>query len=253
MPGSFDGKIALVTGGGGGIGRATALAFAGEGAKVVIADFTEDAGARVAQEIVADGGEAVFVRTDVSSADDVAALIDAAVATYGRLDCAFNNAGIGDLGLPLHEITEEHWDHLLATNLKSVWLCMKYEIPQMRAQGGGAIVNTASQLGLVGKADAAAYVASKHGIVGLTRAAALENAAEGIRVNAVCPGIVDTGMGRKAVARDSAGLRQAAAGSLLGRAASPEEVAAGVLWLSSDTASFVTGIAMPIDAGATAR
>ncbi|HJN38548.1 MAG TPA: SDR family oxidoreductase [Chloroflexota bacterium] len=246
MPGSFDRRIALVTGGGG-IGRATAFAFAGEGAKLVIADFSEDAGDRVAREIVADGGEAVFVRTDVYSADDVA------VSTYGRLDCAFNNAGIGDLGLPLHEITEEHWDHLLAANLKSVWLCMKYEIPQMRAQGGGANVNTASQVGLFGKADAAAYVASKHGIVGLTRAAALENAAEGIRVNAVCPGIVDTGMGRKAVARDSGGVRQAAAGSLLGRAASPDEVAAGVLWLSSDTASFVTGIAMPIDAGATAR
>src|SRR5262245_17985126 len=177
MTGRVEGKVALVTGGASGIGRATALTFAREGAKLIVADMNADGGQQTVHMITEQGGEAIFVRTDVSQAVEVQALISTAVETYGRLDCAHNNAGIGSRPrAPLHECTEETWDRVLSINLKGVWLCMKYEILQMRTQGGGAIVNTASALGLVSMPNASAYVASKHGVVGLTKTAALEYA-----------------------------------------------------------------------------
>jgi NAD(P)-dependent dehydrogenase (short-subunit alcohol dehydrogenase family) len=245
----LSGKVALVTGAAEGIGAETARAFARSGAKVVAADINLEGCERTAKEIRDAGGEALAIRVDVSKEAEVAAMVRKAVDTYGRLDCAFNNAGTeGRLGL-LTDLTEEQWDLVLNTNLKGVWLCMKYELPQMMAQKSGAIVNTASLAGLMGIAPAPAYVASKHGIIGLTKSAALGAAPQGVRVNAVCPAAIETKMLNRFYGTDPAVIAQAAADHPVGRLGKPEDIAAAVLWLCSEAASFVTGHAMPVDGG----
>jgi NAD(P)-dependent dehydrogenase (short-subunit alcohol dehydrogenase family) len=249
----FEDKVALVTGGSSGIGRATALAFARAGASVVVADVAEDGGEETVELIKETGGVADFVRTDVSKAADVAALIRAAVSTYGRLDYAFNNAGTDGELAPTADCTEENWDRLIATNLKGVWLCMKHEIPQMLQQGSGVIVNMASVAGLVGFPGIPAYSASKHGIVGLTKAAALEYAKAGIRINAVCPGAIRTPMLTRFWANTPGIEAQLVALEPVGRLGEPEEIAEAVVWLCSNGASFMTGVAMPVDGGWTAQ
>ena len=249
MAGWLAGKVALVTGAGSGIGRASALTFAREGAKVVVADVVVEGGEETVGMIKTAGGEALFVKADVSQAVEVEALINKTLATYGRLDCAHNNAGIEGAVATTAECTEENWDRIIAINLKGVWLCMKYEIPQMLKQGGGAIVNTASGAGLVGIPRAGAYVASKHGVVGLTKTAALEYAKAGIRVNAVCPGVIDTPMVQRITSRRPHLVERMAAGEPVGRMGKPQEIAEAVVWLCSEAASFVTGHAMAVDGG----
>jgi NAD(P)-dependent dehydrogenase (short-subunit alcohol dehydrogenase family) len=253
MAGRLDGKVVLVTGGASGIGRATALTFAREGAKLVIADMNEEGGQQTVHMITEQGGEAIFVRTDVSQAVEVQTLISQAVATYGRLDCAHNNAGIaGRVGALTAEYPEDTWQQVIAVNLTGVWLCMKYEIPQMLHQGRGTIVNTASAAGLVGTRGTSAYVASKHGVVGLTKTAALEYAQQGIRVNCVCPGWIQTPMTERGLS-DPERRARIIASAPIGRVGTPEEVAEAVVWLCSDAASFVTGHAMSVDGGVIAR
>ncbi len=258
MPGTLEGKVALVTGGASGIGRATALIYAREGAKLVIADMNEDGGQQTAHMIRETGGDAIFAKTDVTSPVSVEALITTTVEAYGRLDCAYNNAGIsgagigGDLRTTTAEYPEACWHQVLAINLTGVWICMKYEIPQMLKQGGGAIVNTASVADLAGLPYASAYVASKHGVVGLTKTAALEYAKSGIRVNCVCPGYIETPM-TEAGMNDPDRLAHMIASEPMGRMGRPEEIAETVAWLSSDAASFVTGHTMTIDGGYVAQ
>ena len=253
MAGRVDGKVALVTGGGSGIGRATALVFAREGAKVVVADIVVAGGEETVRLIKAAGGEAVFIKADVSKAAEVEALVKKTVETHGRLDCAFNNAGIEGEVAQTPNCTEENWDRTIAINLKGVWLCLKYEIPQMLKQGGGAIVNTASVAGLVGFQGTPAYVASKHGVAGLTKTAALEYAKTGIRVNAVCPGVIHTPMVERAFSASPQMAEAAIAMEPVGRLGKPEEIAEAVVWLCSDAASFVTGLPMVVDGGLVAR
>ena len=253
MAGLTEGKVALVTGAGSGIGRATALVFAREGAKVVVSDIVVEGGQETVQQIEAAGGEAIFVKADVSQAADVETLITQTVETYGRLDCAFNNAGIeGGMKLTI-DCTKEEFDRTIAVNLTGVWLCMKYEIQQMLSQGGGAIVNTASAAGLVGFPGLPDYVASKHGVVGLTKTAALEYAKSGIRVNAVCPGVIQTPMVERG-AQLSPGFDELALSmEPVGRFGQPSEIGEAVVWLCSDAASFVTGIPMQVDGGLVAQ
>ena len=255
MAGRVEGKVALVTGGASGIGRATALTFAREGAKLVIADMNEDGGQQTVQMITENGGEAIFVQVDVSKAVEVEAMISTTVETYGRLDCAHNNAGIGSRPrAPLHECSEETWDRVLAINLKGVWLCMKYEILQMLKLGSGTIVNTASIMGLVGSwSGSGAYNASKHGVVGLTKTAALEYAKVGLRVNAVCPGYIRTPLLAETLTRQPEMEAQIVARHPVGRMGRPEEIAEAVVWLCSDAASFVTGHTMTVDGGYVAQ
>lgn len=253
MTKQFEGKVALVTGASSGIGRASALAFAREGAKVIVADVLVEGGEETVRMIKEAGGEALFVKTDVSKASEVENLIHKAVETYGRLDCASNNAGIEGKSAPTADCTEENWDRTININLKGAWFCMKYEIPQMLKQGGGAIVNTASVAGLVGFQGLPAYSASKGGIIQLTRVAALEYAKAGIRVNAVCPGVIRTSM----VERLQGGQAEAEAGFIamepVGRMGKPEEIAEAIVWLCSDAASFVTGHPMVVDGGLVAQ
>lgn len=246
-------KVALVTGAGSGIGRAAALAFSEEGAKVVVADVVTEGAEETVKMIKEAGGEAVSVKVDVSQPQQVEAMVKAAVDTFGHLDCAFNNAGVElEAGVPAYQYSEDGWDKTIAVNLKGVWLCMKYEIEQMLKQGGGAIVNTASIAGLTGRGSIA-YAASKHGVVGLTKAAALENATLGIRVNAVCPAAIDTPMVKHAMSISPEIKEYIEKMQPIGRIGRPEEVAQAVVWLCSDAASFTTGHAFPVDGGMMAQ
>ena len=247
MTGSFENKIALVTGGSSGIGRATALVFAREGAKVVVADVGTEGGEETVGMIGENGGDATFLKVDVSRRDEVRSMVNSVVETHGRLDCAFNAAGIeGPVGLGI-DYSEEDWDRIIDINLKGVWLCMKYEVPTMLEGGGGAIVNVSSVSGLEGSAMMAAYSASKHGVAGLTRAFANEYGGNGIRVNAVCPGDIDTPMAERLRA---ARMEDWGTGRIpIGRAAPPAEVGEVAVWLCSEAASYVNGILMPVDGG----
>jgi NAD(P)-dependent dehydrogenase (short-subunit alcohol dehydrogenase family) len=249
----FDGKVALVTGGGVGIGRATALAFAREGAQVVLGNRNIESGDEVVKAIQAAGGEASFLRTDVESEGDIKALVDHAVSTYGRLDVAFNNAGIEGLVAPLVDQTDENFRAVMDINVRGVWLSMKYQIPEMLKAGGGAIVNNSSVAGLIGFGGISIYSASKHAVMGLTKVAALEYSAQGVRVNAVNPGVIDTSMVDRLA--DAMEMEKESLSALhpIGRIGHPDEVANAVLWLCSEKASFVTGTAMPVDGGFTAQ
>ena len=245
-------KVALVTGGSSGIGRATALAFARDGVKVAVADLNIVGGQETVSLITGAGGEACFIEADMGEAASVAAMVKKTVETYGRLDYAHNNAGIEGVLKRTAEQTEEDWAPVIQINLTGVWLCMKYEVPHMLQQGGGAIVNTASGAGLIGVKRMAAYVASKHGVVGLTKTAALEYAKSGIRVNAVCPGVIKTAMVDRVSGNRPDVLDKMIAAEPIGRSGQPEEIAEAVVWLCSDAASFVTGHAMAVDGGAVA-
>jgi len=243
-------RIALVTGGNSGIGRATAIAFAREEAKVVVAARRVSEGQETVDIIGKSGGDAIFVRTDVSKAAEVAALVNTCIKEFGRLDCAFNNAGIeGSHYVPTVDYTEEVWDEVININLKGIWLCMKYEIPQLLKQGKGAIVNASSVAGLTGSVIGTAYHASKHGVIGLTKAAAIEYAAQGIRVNAVCPAVIRTPMADRLYFWNAEIEAHVTTLHPQGRLGTPEEVAEAVVWLCSDAASFVTGHALPVDGG----
>jgi NAD(P)-dependent dehydrogenase (short-subunit alcohol dehydrogenase family) len=255
MPGLLKGKIALVTGGTSGIGRASALAFAKEGAKVVVSGRNLERLRETVRLVEKIGGEAIFVRCDVTERAEIEAMVNQCIKTYGRMDCALNNAGIdGSLFTRIIDYSEETWDQVIRVNLKGVWLCMKYEVSEMIKQEGGSIVNMSSTAGLVGsQIGNSAYVASKHGIVGLTKAVALEYAGQGIRVNAVCPAIIRTPMSERLLGGDPERERQIAAIQPIGRIGTPEEVAAAVVWLCSDAASYITGHALPIDGGLIAK
>ena len=246
---ALDGKAALVTGGGSGLGRASAIALARAGATVTVADVDEQGGKETAALVFEEaGGDADFVRTDVTRPDEVEAMVDKTIARWGRLDCALNNAGTTGASAPTADYMLDDWNRAIALNLTGVFLCLKYEIPAM-LERGGAIVNMASGAGLVGFPGLPAYVASKHGVVGLTRAAALEYASQGIRVNAICPGSTRTPMLEGFMGGDPQVERMMTRAVPLGRLGRPEEIAEAVVWLCSDAASFVVGHALAVDGG----
>lgn len=249
---SLTGKVAIVTGGSSGIGRATAIAFAREGAKVAIASRREEEGEETVRLVKEAGSDGFFVKTDVAKAADVSAMVEKTVQHYGRLDYAFNNAGIEEAPTSLVEQTEETFDRIVNINIKGVWLSMKYQIPQMLKNGGGVIVNTSSVGGLIGVPGVPIYVASKHAVLGLTKSAALEYAKQGIRINAVSPGAIETEMFDR-FADDPQMRGQMAAAHPVGRVGKAEEIASAVLWLCSDGASFVTGQTLTVDGGFTAQ
>jgi NAD(P)-dependent dehydrogenase (short-subunit alcohol dehydrogenase family) len=250
-------KVALVTGGGSGIGRASAIAFSREGAEVIVSDIDITGGEETIRLIQAAGGTAIFVQADVARATEVEALVKKGVETYGRLDCALNNAGIQGEIRQTAECSEENWNHIIAINLTGVWLCMKHELAYMLSQGSGTIVNTASNFGLVGSQGMPAYSASKHGVLGLTKTAALEYAKVGIRVNAVCPGPTQTPLVDRILSQQPQLATQIVeaikAREPVGRMGQPEEIAEAVVWLCSEAASFVTGIALAVDGGFVAQ
>lgn len=249
----YAGKTVLITGGGSGIGQAAALLFARAGANVVVADVNDEAGEATVRHIKEQDSQAIFVRTDVTQATDVEALVAHTVATFGRLDCAFNNAGISGEECSTVACTEDNWDRVLSINLKGIWLCMKYEIAHMLRQSSGAIVNSSSISGLIALRGWPAYVASKHGIIGLTKVAALENCQAGIRINAICPGVIETPMLAGSFRANPAAKDALAALEQIGRMGAPEEVAEAVLWLCSDAASFVLGSCLSVDDGFVAQ
>ena len=249
-------KIALVTGGSSGIGRASALAFAREGAAVAIADINAEGGNEVVEQIKASGGEATFILADMSNSPDIEAMVATVVETFGRLDCAFNNAAEIEITLsnlvPTHELPEDVWDRIVSVSLKGVWVCMKHEIAQMLGQSGGSVVNTSSVLGLVAmKNHSNAYMASKHGVIGLTKTAALEYARRNVRVNAICPGAIHTPAMDQFLDHQTKTELEEFMNSVspMGRMGRPEEIAQAAVWLSSDAASFVTGHSLVVDGG----
>ena len=251
--GSMDDKVTIVTGSAGGIGRESALALAREGASVCVSDVNIEAGEETAQMIIDKGGKAIFVHCDVRNADDVNAMVKATVNTFGRLDCAVNNAGIaGSLVKRIHEVEDDIFDQIMSVNVKGVWLCMKAELQYMLAQGFGSIVNIASVAGLIGAPKGAAYSASKHAVVGLTKSASIEYAQMSIRVNAVCPAYTDTQMVKEVVDANPAMKTITQRAIPMRRLGQPAEIAEGVMWLCSDASSFVTGHQLVLDGGLTA-
>ena len=242
-------KVALVTGSATGMGRSTALRFAKAGAKVIVADWNEKGGRATAAEIIESGGTAAYVKVDVGNAASVKAMVDRTIELYGRLDCAFNNAGIMEESCKLGDLEEDMWDRIVDVNMKGVWLCMKYEIPVMVAQGKGAIVNTSSVNAFRILPNCAAYTASKFGVIGLTRTAAVEYGGAGIRVNAICPGAIMTPMMESAVAADPSRLERIKHTRPLGKPADPMVIADAALFLCSDLASHITAHSLPVDGG----
>lgn len=247
----FTGKTVFITGAGSGIGRATAVAFAASGANVVATDIDLDSASATAGLIEEQGGRSIAARCNVTSSDDIAAALDATIDAFGQLDIAFNNAGIEQPVSPLADIDEDDWDRLVAVNLKSVYLCMKHQIPLLLESGGGSIVNTSSGAGVIGIRGQSAYTAVKHGVIGMTKSAALDYAATGIRINAICPGIIETPMMGRFSGGTPEGRDRVIAQEPVGRMGRPEEIASAVQWLSSDLGAFTTGHALVIDGGQT--
>jgi NAD(P)-dependent dehydrogenase (short-subunit alcohol dehydrogenase family) len=248
---SFEGKVALITGAGSGMGLITAQAFAAGGAAVVLSDVNEAAAYAAADQLVTEGHKAIGVRCDVTNEAEVKAMVDQTVSTFGHLDAAFNNAGVQSPAVETADASGEEFDRVTAINLKGVWTCMKYELLQMRKQASGAIVNNSSLGGLVGLPGRAIYHATKHGVLGLTKSAALEYAARGIRINAICPGTIRTPMVEEMLAKEPEAMKEILRDQPIGRLGEPEEIASVVLWLCSPGASFVIGHALAVDGGFT--